>query len=85
MVKEFEDAVKSLEVGGISGIVETSYGYHIIKRVPLSYEADSAQISNIEQTISSLLITDYLNHYTEEWKSEFDIVENKSVIENLKI
>ncbi len=30
-VEPFKDAVKTLNVGGISGIVETEYGFHIIK------------------------------------------------------
>ena len=38
MVSEFYEACKALEIGEHSGIVETSYGYHIIYRIPLNYD-----------------------------------------------
>ena len=38
MVQEFTDAVKDLEPGAYSRIVESDYGYHIIYRLPLNYD-----------------------------------------------
>ena len=32
MVPKFEEAVKKLRVGGISGLVGTQFGFHIIKK-----------------------------------------------------
>ncbi len=32
MVPEFEEAAFNMEVGGLSGVIETDFGYHIIQR-----------------------------------------------------
>lgn len=48
MVAEFENATKELAVGKMSGIVESDYGYHIIKRIalPAYSEADYESVSD---------------------------------------
>lgn len=39
LVGGFREAALELEIGGLSGIVETDYGYHIMLRLPLTDEA----------------------------------------------
>lgn len=52
MVESFEDATYALEVGGISGIVQSSYGYHIIERLP------------IDDEYAYSLVDDYYDYYS---------------------
>ena len=40
MVPEFYEGTVALAENGISEVIESSYGYHIIKRLPLDLEAD---------------------------------------------
>ncbi len=71
MAAPFEKVAFELEIGQISDIVETSYGYHIIK---VTDRKDTSLVS-FEQARSSII-----NKLTQERQSEFD----KEYIESLK-
>lgn len=79
MVKEFEDCSFSMNVGEISNLVETQYGYHIIKleeKIPqkqLTLDEVRDQIKSILDGQEKQL---YFNNLVEKWKSESKI-ENK--------
>lgn len=64
MVEEFEDGVKALEYGEMSGIVESEYGYHIILRLEPDVKAD--------------YMTDTLDAMLEELLEDAEIVTNET-------
>ncbi|MCD8322095.1 MAG: peptidylprolyl isomerase [Oscillospiraceae bacterium] len=69
MVEEFEDAVEALEEYQLSGIVESSYGYHIILRIPIDgdavYGVNSSYVSyTLRYYIANETFTNLLDEYT---------------------
>jgi foldase protein PrsA len=79
MVKEFEDSAFSLKVGEISGLVETQYGYHIIKleeKIPEKLLALDEVREDLKNWMNEQEKESYLKSLVEQWKSESKI-ENK--------
>ncbi len=69
MVKEFEDAAFSMEIGQVSEPVKSQFGYHIIK-VTDKKEAQEATLSNSKDDIESILKDQKVNELYSTWISE---------------
>ncbi len=74
MVAEFEEATRGLEIGQVSGIVESNYGYHIILR------DDPTQSEELLNSWAETKMQDLSN----EWATQA-VVEDKEAFTNLDV
>ncbi len=65
MVSEFSTASNALSVNGVSGIVETSHGFHIIKRLPIDKEYVEKNAESLSQEFAANVFYDKLEEYSE--------------------
>ncbi|MBR4173154.1 MAG: peptidylprolyl isomerase, partial [Clostridia bacterium] len=78
MVPEFEQAVDSVSEGEIT-ICKSTYGYHIIKRIPIEYP-------DIKDKIEETILKDRIDGKMQEWEKEYGITvtTNDVVIKSIK-
>jgi peptidyl-prolyl cis-trans isomerase C len=76
MVKEFENAAFVLKVGEVSGLIETAYGYHIIKleeKIPQKQLSLDEVRDGIKAQLSQAEKQTYINGLVEKWMTESKI------------
>lgn len=79
MVAEFENAVKALDENyGLSEVVESSYGYHIILRIPVAPDASLGTDGNgNDVSLRNYAASAAFNSDMETWMTEADAVWNE--------
>ncbi|MDE6259330.1 MAG: peptidyl-prolyl cis-trans isomerase [Oscillospiraceae bacterium] len=65
LVGGFREATLALEIGGLSGVVETDYGYHIMLRLPLTEETKAEYGVNFR--------ADALEGLVRQWQDAADV------------
>ena len=83
MVPEFEAASYALSVGGVSELVESSYGWHIIKKyaLPTSGEEYDTAIAAVKEELSA----DKFNAILDGYKAEMNIKIHQNVINGIEV
>ncbi len=78
MVPEFEQATDSVAFGEIA-FCKSSFGYHIIKRLPVEY-------ADVEERITSIVLSERMANQMDLWEEEYSlkIVKNEDILNEIK-
>ena len=83
MVEPFEEASYALKENEVSGLVETSYGYHIIKRLPMEQEYIDENYDALKEDYIALqfnaLVNDLMNNLDIEYSDYYKNMTGSSI------
>ncbi len=82
MVPEFYEGTVALAENGVSEVIESSYGYHIIKRLPLDMEAD---FTENKYKVQSVYVYEVEGQLIDELKNTVDVSVNDAKIKAIPV
>ena len=82
MVAEFEEAAFALNEGEVSEIVETTYGYHIIKKID---STEHIPFDMVSDWIGNNLVHSKYNDTLQEWKEASAIEVDYNILDSIKV
>lgn len=87
MVIEFQDGVDSIQPGEFT-LVKSTYGYHVIQRLPLdeTYEGFETEYNNVKDSLESDMETEDFNKQLDIWAQEngIELVMNQEVYDSIQ-
>ncbi|MCG8498969.1 MAG: peptidylprolyl isomerase [Firmicutes bacterium] len=81
-VQAFKDNAFALEVGEISEIVETEFGYHILKAED---KYDHMPFEQVKDWIEQTLVREKYAETVKEWKKDVTVHKNEEVLKKMKV
>lgn len=87
MVIEFQDGVDSIQPGEFT-LVKSTYGYHVIQRLPLdeTYEGFETEYNNVKDSLDSAMEEEDFNNQLDIWAQEnsIEFVINQEVYDSIQ-